>query len=351
MGNEQAFYGSIGPIRYNTANILPGSGRAERAIDGDSGRLGALLSITIVLTGSISLADDAETFYGSNNDFAIVFDSAEGDEGALEIRTGATETLTIDKFTKNVDIPNGSLNVAGALTLGTVLAVAEGGIGIGTLTDHGVLLGSGTSPVTPAAVGTNGQLLVGSTGADPAFQTNIDLPGTLDVTGDVVLDSTLEIKDDTFWTGAGSGLPFGEISANDNVTVTSVSSAGFTQVLIFDTDGASNLATPDHTNDHITVVKAGHYMVNVCATVTNQSGAGHKIELVVAKNNNAAIFGSLRRHRTLASGTDAGAVPICAHVALALDDTIEVWITSDSGSAKNIIVEDITLGLTMIGGT
>jgi hypothetical protein len=40
-----------------------------------------------------------------------------------------------------------------------------------TLTDHGVLVGSGTSAIDALSVGTNGQLLVGSTGADPVFAT------------------------------------------------------------------------------------------------------------------------------------------------------------------------------------
>lgn len=46
--------------------------------------------------------------------------------------------------------------------------VAKGGTGDATLTDHGVLLGSGTSPVTVTSAPTNGQLLIGSTGVDPA---------------------------------------------------------------------------------------------------------------------------------------------------------------------------------------
>ena len=49
--------------------------------------------------------------------------------------------------------------------------VAKGGTGNATLTDHGVLLGSGTSPVTVTTAGTNGQLLLGATAADPAFAT------------------------------------------------------------------------------------------------------------------------------------------------------------------------------------
>lgn len=46
--------------------------------------------------------------------------------------------------------------------------VAKGGTGNATLTDHGVLLGSGTAAVTVTAAATDGQLLIGNTGADPA---------------------------------------------------------------------------------------------------------------------------------------------------------------------------------------
>lgn len=47
------------------------------------------------------------------------------------------------------------------------MPVDEGGTGATTLTDHGVLLGSGTAAITPLAAMTNGQLVIGSTGADP----------------------------------------------------------------------------------------------------------------------------------------------------------------------------------------
>ena len=45
--------------------------------------------------------------------------------------------------------------------------VEEGGTGATTLTDHGILLGSGTGAITATAAPTNGQLLIGSTGIDP----------------------------------------------------------------------------------------------------------------------------------------------------------------------------------------
>jgi hypothetical protein len=45
-----------------------------------------------------------------------------------------------------------------------------GGTGLATLTAHGILVGEGTSPVTPIVL-TNGQILVGSTGVDPVAAT------------------------------------------------------------------------------------------------------------------------------------------------------------------------------------
>lgn len=53
------------------------------------------------------------------------------------------------------------------------LAVANGGTGAVTETNHGLLLGSGTSPIRALAVATTGQLLQGVTGADPAFATTL----------------------------------------------------------------------------------------------------------------------------------------------------------------------------------
>jgi len=57
----------------------------------------------------------------------------------------------------------------GALTLDTALGVASGGTGANTLTDHGILLGSGVGSITPLGAATNGQLPIGSTGADPVL--------------------------------------------------------------------------------------------------------------------------------------------------------------------------------------
>lgn len=75
-------------------------------------------------------------------------------------------------------VPGSSeITTLGTITSGTwgssatTVGVPSGGTGATTLTDHGVLVGSGTGAITPLAVGTNGQILIGSTGADPVFAT------------------------------------------------------------------------------------------------------------------------------------------------------------------------------------
>jgi hypothetical protein len=54
---------------------------------------------------------------------------------------------------------------------GTGLSVANGGTGASTLTDHGVVLGSGTGVVSVTSAGTSGQVLTSNgAAADPTFQ-------------------------------------------------------------------------------------------------------------------------------------------------------------------------------------
>jgi len=68
-------------------------------------------------------------------------------------------------------IVSGSSAALSALTLDTALPVASGGTGAQSLTDGGVVVGSGTGAVTSLGQATNGQLVVGSTGADPVLAT------------------------------------------------------------------------------------------------------------------------------------------------------------------------------------
>lgn len=72
--------------------------------------------------------------------------------------------------------PAGTLNAAlidsnGQFGSVASLGIANGGTGAATLTDHGVLLGSGTAAITATAVGATGEIFVGVTGADATWLT------------------------------------------------------------------------------------------------------------------------------------------------------------------------------------
>jgi hypothetical protein len=58
-----------------------------------------------------------------------------------------------------------------SLTLGTDLAVSDGGTGASTFTANGVIYGNTTSALLATAAGTTGQVLVGNTGGAPSWAT------------------------------------------------------------------------------------------------------------------------------------------------------------------------------------
>ena len=69
----------------------------------------------------------------------------------------------------------------GSITGITDLVVADGGTGVSTLTDGGVLLGSGTGAITAMAVLTDGQMIVGNGTTDPVAESGATLRTSIGV--------------------------------------------------------------------------------------------------------------------------------------------------------------------------
>lgn len=91
------------------------------------------------------------------------------------VPTGHIKTIddarrAIQKLASNKLGPDASPTFYG-LTLTTPLTVPNGGTGLATITDHGLLLGSGTGAITPLAEATDGQIPIGDTDGDPILAT------------------------------------------------------------------------------------------------------------------------------------------------------------------------------------
>jgi hypothetical protein len=130
--------------------------------------------------------------------------------------------------------PSGTLNVTlvdsnGQLGSVTTLDVPQGGTGVSTLTDHGLLLGSGTGAITPLGVASNGQIPIGSVGSDPVLgnitSTYLDVTngaGTINID----IDSNMVTTAVHGWNGAIIESPVVSVSSDGTTITFSVERSG-----------------------------------------------------------------------------------------------------------------------------
>jgi hypothetical protein len=188
-GADPAF-GTIAYGNFTFSNLTPATPRYLGVNNAD----GAAGSTAFLHLGTPAGGDDHyvrfETSGGGGPNYSFGVDNSDGD--LLKITTSSdpssgTEALAIASATGAITFSNAyefpiadgtasyPLTTDGSGNLDfTLLTVAGGGTGVATLLDHAVLVGSGTAAITPIAVGATGELLVGATGADPAFGTSAD---------------------------------------------------------------------------------------------------------------------------------------------------------------------------------
>jgi len=149
--------------------------------------------VTFGIAGTIAdLQETVEDYIGALIVDGTTIDWTYTDEtpsGAMEVKDNAITLAKMEHGTQGDTYYCGAAGAPSRLATGTAgqafiaggaaadpswgtLGVVGGGTGTATLTDHGVLLGSGTSAVTPTAAGTSGQpLLSGGASADPDWGT------------------------------------------------------------------------------------------------------------------------------------------------------------------------------------
>jgi hypothetical protein len=152
--------------------------------------------------------------------------------GTVSVAGGGTGATTVSAARNNLGAAASGSNsdITSLSGLTTALSVAQGGTGRQALTAHGVLVGEGTSAINQLAVGTTGQVLVGSTGADPAFGSTV---GPLTFTGAITPSSTAGIVGTTTNDNANAGS-VGEYQTNttNGTSVTSLQAFNATSVIL-----------------------------------------------------------------------------------------------------------------------
>jgi hypothetical protein len=240
-----------------------------------------------------------------DNTFRIFDDGDSTKEIAFQadqITTATTRTLTVQDA-------DGIIALSGVANFGT---------GVQTLTDHGVLVGSGTDPITALSVGTTGQLLVGVSGADPVFgsSANADftftkaLAGarTLTITHTDTTDSGSSAILDLVTGGANAGDPF--VHLNNNVLEFSIgidtSNSKLTITNGQDPSGGTDLITAKTTGEinipgELNVGTDSASVIDTTAQITNEFTVGGG-SVVIANRNLSADANS---HAIIAAAVDA----------------------------------------------
>lgn len=228
-------------------------------LDGDSGSATPTLGVIDVSGGSnintngalsnltISLDSDVEGLdsIDFNNGGLITTDINAGDVfylAAYDVN-GAVNTVFATLTANNIptmDLSDDVTKAGGYIYRagGTDIPVADGGTGVSTLTDHGLLLGSGAAAITALGEAINGQIPIGSTGADPVLNTitagtNISVVNaagsiTIDTAGSVMIGLDSD---------SGSAVPTAgviDIEGGNNITTSAIG----TNVLTVDLDAA-----------------------------------------------------------------------------------------------------------------
>lgn len=147
------------------STLVTASGTELNLLDGittlSGSNTGDEVAASTTTAGVIELATNAETNTGSDSSRAVT-------PSALTAWTGDTALVTLGT------IGTGTWE-------GTDVGVAYGGTGVSTLTDGGILIGSGGSAITAMAVLADGEMIVGDGTTDPVAESGATLRTSIGV--------------------------------------------------------------------------------------------------------------------------------------------------------------------------
>lgn len=243
------------------------------------------------------------------------------------------------------------------------VGVADGGTGATSLTDGGVLLGSGTGAITPMAVLADGEFVVGDGSGDPVAESgetarlSLGLSSIDTATIDTFTVSTAitvpanSISDDeldegaTFeWTGIHTNSATPCFLARNTTTDADVTGNGTAATVDFDNetfDQGSNFAS-----DTFTAPVTGRYLLQASVRVTGITIAADQLFIDLVTSN--------QTYRNIWADTDdmPADTPLLIIAVADMDasDTVTVAVTGAGESSDVMDIHGDTFPLTYFSG-
>jgi hypothetical protein len=233
-----------------------------------------------------------------------------------------------DEFETKADSGTNS-DITSLAGLTTPLSVAQGGSGVATLTDHGILLGSGTGAITPLGEATDGQLPIGDTGGDPILAAITGTSNQLIVTN-AAGSITLSTPQDTH-TGANpsfagvtlgnEGLHILDTNTTHDLIIKAGSNVTADRILTLTTGDAARTLT---LNSNVNISTFGATIVDDASAAAVQTTIScPPTSRTISAGTGLSGGGSLAANRTINHAAHTGEVTGSTYLTIASGAVIE----------------------------
>lgn len=195
LNASTTYHGLLPKLDNNTAHFLNGQGTwatpaggGDVSVSGSPSQYqwaewvdGTSIKGTSVTGSSVACTDANGSPIACSNLADLAYTNLGQTIGASEVEADLATQAELDAVAALVDTDDEIIAIINA-SPATQIGVPAGGTGVGTFTDGGILLGSGTGAITALGVATNGQIPIGDGTTDPVLATIIGTADEITVT-------------------------------------------------------------------------------------------------------------------------------------------------------------------------
>lgn len=257
--------------------------------------------------------------------------------------TGGVLTATWEEVTSStgtvLSVTGTANQILASPTTGNVVLSFIGPYTPATYTAHGVLIGEGTSSIAATAAGTTGQVLIGATGADPAFgalgvNSGLTTHGVLLGEGNSAIAATAVGATGTLLAGVSAADP--AFTASPSVSGNMTAATGF----VATTAGAGITLNSGTTSGTTTATLNGRSGQITITTPTINAGA----TFVMTITNSSITGSSTQVLYGLTGGTTGAAITIQSVANTASQSVVTVMNGSgDTNSTGSLVLTFLVL--------